>query len=104
MNSTRWFMLVTAAALAPGSLAAQSQGFEPDDDGETSTWSFLLEAGVEREPAYTGSDQFAAEAEFNLEASYLAIAKHERSALCVDRGNRSTKQFLKCISIPPQRR
>jgi len=75
MNNTRWITLA-AAALTLNSPVAKSQGFEYDEE-DGSNWSFLLEAGAEREPVYTGSDQFVAEAEFNLEASYQIASGHE---------------------------
>lgn len=61
--------------LSAGYTLAQDSGTRDDDDD--SPWSIELDVGVEQEPAYTGSDVYITEPDFNVEIAYSVNAGHE---------------------------
>ena len=66
------------AVLAASSVAWQVQALADDPLEMTdSPWSVELNLGVEREPAYTGSDVYTTEPDGNIELTYTAVSGHE---------------------------
>ena len=46
------------------------------EDNDSAGWSYSVQIGTEVEPAYTGSDVYAAEPDLNIEASYQSMKGH----------------------------
>jgi len=60
-----------------GAEHALAQEGDWQEDDNNSPWSIEIEAGVETEPAYTGSDVYSTEADANIEVAYRAKSGHE---------------------------